>query len=77
VYVTSRAGLSHFLGQYHLATGVGSPIRGSYTMNIVEHVSLLDVGGSFGYKPRLGTSESSGSAIYNFLRNLQTDFQSD
>jgi len=45
-------------------------------MNIVEHVSLLYVGASFGYMPGSGIAGSSGSAMSNFLRNLQTDFQS-
>ena len=45
-------------------------------MNIVEHVSLLQVGASFGYMPRSGIVGSSGSTISNFLRNHQTDFQS-
>jgi len=38
-------------------------------------VSLLYVGASFGYMPRRGIARSSGSAMSNFLRNLQTDFQ--
>jgi hypothetical protein len=45
-------------------------------MNIVEHVSLLHVGKSFGYVPRSGIADSSGSTMSNFLRNLQTDFRS-
>ena len=45
-------------------------------MNIVEHVSLLYVGASFGFMPRSGIAGSSGSAMSNFLRNYQTDFQS-
>jgi len=45
-------------------------------MNIVEHVSLLYVGASFGYMPKRGIALSSGSAMSNFLRNLQTDSQS-
>jgi hypothetical protein len=36
-------------------------------INIVEHVSLLQVGTSSGYMPR---------TMSNFLRHLQTDFQS-
>jgi len=44
-------------------------------MNVVGHVSLLCVGAPFGYMPRRGKAGSSGSAMYNFLRNLQTDFQ--
>ena len=45
-------------------------------MNIVEHVSFLPVGTSFGYMPRRGIAGSSGSTVPNFLRNCQTDFQS-
>jgi hypothetical protein len=45
-------------------------------MNIVEHASLLYVGASFGYIPRIGISGSSDNTISNFLRNHQTDFQS-
>jgi len=44
-------------------------------MNIVEHVSLLYVGASFRCMPKRGIAGSSGSAMSNFLRNLQTDFQ--
>jgi len=44
-------------------------------MNIVEHVSLLYVGASSWYMPRRGIAGSSGSAMSNFLRNLQTDLQ--
>jgi hypothetical protein len=45
-------------------------------MNIVEHVSLLQVGTSSGYMPRRGIARSSGSTMSNFLRNHQTDFKS-
>ena len=45
-------------------------------MNIVEHVSLLQVGTSSGYMPKRGIAGSSGSTMSNFLRNHQTDFQS-
>ena len=45
-------------------------------MNIVEHVSLLQVGASSGYMRRSGIAGSPGSTMSNFLRNRQTDFQS-
>jgi hypothetical protein len=45
-------------------------------MNIVEHVSLLQVGASSGYMPRSGIAGSYGSTMSNLLRNCQTDFQS-
>jgi len=44
-------------------------------MNIVEYVSLLYVGASFGYIPKWGIAGSSGSSMSKFLRNLQSDFQ--
>jgi hypothetical protein len=40
-------------------------------------VSLLHVGASSGYMPRSGIAASSGNTKSNFLRNCQTDFQSD
>jgi len=45
-------------------------------MKIMEHVFLLHVGASFGSTPRRGIAGSLGNATSNFLRNLQTDFQS-
>jgi hypothetical protein len=39
-------------------------------------VSLLQFGASSGCIPRTGMAGSSGSTMYKFLRNLQTDFQS-
>ena len=45
-------------------------------MNIVEHVSLLQVGTSSGYMPRRVIAGSSGSTMSSFQRNCQTDFQS-
>ena len=45
-------------------------------MNIVEHMSLLYVGVSFGYMPRSGIAGSSGNTISNFLRHCQNSFQS-
>ena len=44
-------------------------------MNIVEHLSLLQVETSSGYMPRRGIAGSSGSTMSNFLRNHQIDFQ--
>jgi hypothetical protein len=44
--------------------------------NIVDHVFSLPVGTSSGYMPRRGIAGSSDSTMSNFLRNLQTDFQS-
>jgi hypothetical protein len=46
-------------------------------MNTVEHVTLLPVGTSSGYMPRRGIAGSTGSTTSSFLRNRQTDFQSD
>jgi hypothetical protein len=45
-------------------------------INIVEHVSLLQVRASSGYMPRRGIAGLSGSTMSSFLRNHQTDFQS-
>jgi hypothetical protein len=45
-------------------------------INMVEQVSLLQVGTFSGYMPRRGIPGSSGSTMCNFLRNYQTDFQS-
>ena len=45
-------------------------------MNIVEHVTLLQIGTSSGFMPRSGIAGSLGSTVSNFLRNHQTDFQS-
>jgi hypothetical protein len=46
-------------------------------MNIVEHVSLLQVGASSEYMPKSGIAGSSSRTMSSFLRNHQTDFQSD
>jgi hypothetical protein len=46
-------------------------------LNIVGHVSLLQVGTYSGYMPKIGIAGSSGSTMSNFLWNSQTDFQSD
>jgi hypothetical protein len=46
-------------------------------MDRVEHVSLLYVGASSGYMHRNGIVGFSGSTMSNFLKDDQTDFQSD
>lgn len=51
-------------------------IRNKTAMNSVEHVSLLYAGVSFGYMLRRGIAGSSGSGVSQFLRNIQSDFQS-
>jgi hypothetical protein len=61
-----------YLGSFQLLD-----IINKVSVNIVEHVSLLYVGESFGYMPRSGIVGSSGYTMFNFLRNHQTDFQSD
>ena len=43
----------------------------------MAHVSLLYVEASLGYMPRSGITGSSGSTMSIFLRDRQTDFQSD
>ena len=53
-----------------------SILTGNQRVHIEENMSLLYVGASFGYMPRNGIAGSSGSAMSNFLRNCQTDFQS-
>ena len=60
----------------HLGTFQLLAIINKAAMNIVEHVSFLPVGTSFGYMPRSGVTGSSGSTMSNFLRDHQTDFQS-
>jgi hypothetical protein len=44
-------------------------------MNIVEHESLLQVWIYSGYMIRSGIAEYSGSTLFTFLRNCQTEFQ--
>jgi hypothetical protein len=66
----------HFSVEGYLDTFKLLAIINKDAMNIVEHVSLLNVGTSSGYMPRSGIAGSSGSTMYNFLRKHQTDFQS-
>jgi hypothetical protein len=51
-------------------------IKNKAFMNVLEYVSLLHVRTSSGYMLRSGIAGSSGNTMSNFLRNLQTDFQS-
>jgi len=59
----------------HLGSFQLLAIMNKAAMNIVEHVSFLYVGASFGYMPKRDIARSSGSSMSNLLRNLQTDFQ--
>jgi len=61
----------------HLGSFQLLAIINKVALNIVEHVSLLYVGASFGYMPRSGIARSSDSTMSNFLRNHQADFQSN
>jgi hypothetical protein len=60
----------------HLGSFQHLAIINRAAMNIVEHVSLLQVGTSSGYMPRIGNAESYSSTMSNCLRIRQNDFQS-
>jgi hypothetical protein len=66
----------HSSAEGHLGCFQLLAIINKAAMNIVEHVSLLKVETSSGYMPRRGIAGSSGSTMFNVLRNDQTDFQS-
>jgi hypothetical protein len=66
----------HISVEGHLGSFQLLAIINKAAMNIVEHVSLLPVGTSFGYILRRDIALSSGSTMSNFLRNHQTDYQS-
>ena len=66
----------HSSTEGHLGSFQVLAIINKAAMNIVDHVSLLHVGESSGYRPRNGIAGSFGSTTSNFLRNCQTDFQS-
>ena len=66
----------HLSIEGHLAFFQLLSIINKADMNILEHVSLLQIGNSSGYIPKRGIAGSSGSTLFDFLRNCQTDFQS-
>ena len=66
----------HLSVEGHLGSFQNLAIMNKAAMNIVEHVSLLYVGTSLQYMTRNYIVGSSGSTMFNFLRNHQTDFQS-
>jgi hypothetical protein len=66
----------NFSVEEHLGSFQLPAIMNKDAMDIVEHVSLLYVGTSFGYMPRSGIAGLSGNTMSNFLRNFQRDFQS-
>jgi hypothetical protein len=53
----------------HLGSFQLLAIINKVSMNIVEHVSLLQVGASSGYMPRSGIAGSSSRTMSNFPRN--------
>jgi hypothetical protein len=65
----------HFSVEGHMDSFQLLAIVYKSAMNIVQHVSLLHTGVSSGNMTRSGIAESSGSTMFNFLRNNQTDFQ--
>jgi hypothetical protein len=65
----------HSFVEGHLGSLQFLAIINKAAIKIVEHVCLLHVGASSGYRLRSGIAEFSDSMISNFLRNCQTDFQ--
>jgi hypothetical protein len=62
--------------EVHLGSFQLLAIINKAAMNIVEQVFLLPVGTSSGYMRSRDIVGSSSRTMSNFLRNLQTDFQS-
>ena len=60
----------HSLVEGHLSCFQLLVIITKADINIVEHVSLLCIGVSFGYMPRSGIAGSSGGIMSNFWRNF-------
>ena len=56
-----HSSLEKLLGSFQLLANINKT-----AMDIVEHVSLLEVGATFGYMPRSGIAGSSGSTMFNF-----------
>jgi hypothetical protein len=65
----------HYSVEGHLGSFQHLAIINKAAMNIVKHVSLLQVGISSGYMPRRGIYGSSSGTMSNYLRNQKTDFQ--
>jgi hypothetical protein len=67
-----RSSVEKHLGSFQLLASINKA-----TKNIVEHMSMLYGGTSFGCMARSDVAESSGRNISSFLRNCHTDSQSD
>jgi len=65
-----HSSVEEHLGSFQLLT-----IINKAAMNIVEHVSLLSIGASFGHKPSSGIAGSLGRMISKFLKNHHIEFQ--
>jgi hypothetical protein len=59
----------HSSVEKHLGSFQLLAIINKTALNIVEHVSSLQLGASSGYMPRSGIAGSSGNTRSNFLRN--------
>jgi hypothetical protein len=66
----------HSFVEGHLGSSQLLAVVNKAAMNIVEYVSVLQVGTTSGDMPRSGIAGSTGSTMSNFLKNRQFDFQS-